>query len=317
MYDSLYVMKYQVIILGSGPAGLTAAIYASRANLKTLVIAGVDVGGQLMLTTDVEDFPGFPDGVQGPILMTEMKKQAEKFGAEFVTANASKVDFTGSEKVVYTDESEYRADALIIATGASSMWLGLESEKRLIGHGVSSCAVCDGAFFRNKPIAVIGGGDTAMREALFLAKFGSSVTVIHRRDQLRAFKALQDRAFAEPKIKFVWNSLVEEFVGNDRLEKLRIKNVQTGVLSELDISGAFVAIGHKPNTDFLKGQIDLDEKGYIKLHGSAENETRTNVPGVFAAGDIHDRIYKQAVTAAGAGCRAALDTEEYLESLKA
>ena len=303
------VTNYDLIILGSGPAGLTAAIYASRSNLKTLVIAGYEVGGQLMLTTDVEDYPGFPEGVQGPDLMMKMRKQSERFGAEVLLANATQVDVTTNPFKVWSEEKEFVAKALIVATGASSMWLGIESEKRLIGKGVSSCAVCDGAFFRDKPIVVIGGGDTALKEALHLAKFGSSVTVIHRRDKLKAFKAWQDLAFANHKIKFIWNNVVEEFLGESKLTGVRIKNVVDNTVSDIECSGAFVAIGHKPNTAFLENQIKIDEKGYIITDPAG---VKTSVPGVFAAGDVHDLYYKQAVTAAGSGCKAALEVEDYL-----
>ncbi len=305
--------KYDVIILGSGPAGLTAAIYASRSNLKTLVVAGYELGGQLMLTTDVEDYPGFPDGIQGPELMKAMKAQAEKFGAEFVISNADKVDLKERPFKVWVSDTVYAADSVIVATGASAKWLGIESEKKLTGRGVSSCAVCDGAFFKEKPIVVIGGGDTAMKEALYLSKFGSSVTVIHRRDKLRAFKAWQDRAFENPKIKFVWNSTVEEFIGENKLEGVKIKDVNTGEITTVEASGAFVAIGHTPNTAFLEGQLKVDEVGYLMTDGQG---VKTSIPGVFAAGDVHDLFYKQAVTAAGSGCKAALEAEEYLESLK-
>lgn len=308
-------MNYQVIILGSGPAGLTAAIYASRSKLKTLLIAGNEPGGQLMLTTEVEDFPGFPKGIQGPALMDDMRIQAEKFGTEFVNGNATKVDFFKRPFKISVGEKEFLGETVIIATGASSVWLGLESEQRLIGKGVSSCAVCDGPFFKERRVIVIGGGDTAMRESLHLSKFASSVTVIHRRDELRAFKALQERAFSNPKIKFVWNSIVEEFLGKDFLSGVKIKNLKDGKVSEIECPGAFVAIGHKPNTDFLKGQVDMDEKGYIKIHEdpNSTNPVKTNIEGVFAAGDVHDRRYKQAVTAAGAGCKAAMDAEEFIE----
>lgn len=308
-------MNYQVIILGSGPAGLTAAIYASRAKLKTLVASGNEPGGQLMLTTEVEDFPGFPKGILGPALMADMRQQAEKFGTEFVSGNATRIDFSKRPLKIFVEEKEFMSETVIIATGASSVWLGLESEQKLIGKGVSSCAVCDGPFFKDRAVVVIGGGDTAMREALHLSKFASSVTVIHRREELRAFKALQERAFANSKIKFVWNTVIEEFLGKDFLIGVKAKNVKDGKMSEIECAGAFVAIGHKPNTDFLKGQIDMDDKGYIRIHEdpNSTNPVKTNIEGVFAAGDIHDRRYKQAVTAAGTGCKAAMDAEEFIE----
>lgn len=303
-------MNYDLIILGSGPAGWTAAIYASRAKIKTLVISGAQMGGQLMLTTDVEDFPGFPEGVQGPELVFKMKEQAEKFGTEVVQDNAKKVDFSKKPFEIEVEGGEkYFSKAVIIATGASAKWLGLESEQKLIGKGVSSCAVCDGAFFRDKDVLVIGGGDTAIKEALFLTKFASTVTVIHRRDSLRAFQTLQDRAFKNPKIKFIWNSGVEEVLGEEKVTGIKIKDVTNNQTQELKAEGVFVAIGHTPNTQIFQGQIGLDEKGYISLH----DETKTSAEGVFAAGDVHDLTYKQAVTAAAAGCKAAIDVEEYLE----
>ncbi|MEX0621859.1 MAG: thioredoxin-disulfide reductase [Candidatus Woykebacteria bacterium] len=304
---------YDVIVIGSGPAGLTAAIYASRGNLKILVIAGVEAGGQLMLTTDVEDFPGFPDVIQGPELMTRMRKQAERLGAEIINVNVIKSDLSNRPFKVYTPTEIFLAKTLILSTGASAKWLGIPSEQKLIGKGVSSCAVCDAPFFKDKKIAVVGGGDSAMREALFLTKFGREVHVIHRRDELRAFPALQDRAFANKKIKFIWNSEVIEVLGDTKVEGVILKNIRTNKTSKMGFDGLFVAIGHKPNTEFLKGQIDLDEKGYVVL----KDHSKTSVPGVFAAGDVHDWHYQQAVTAAGAGCIAAMDAEEMLEEEKA
>lgn len=304
--------NYDVIIAGSGPAGLTAAIYASRSNLKALVVTGVDVGGQLIWTTDVDDYPGFPDGIQGPELMEKMKKQAERLGAKFVSGDIKKVDLSDKPFKVDTQEGEFLGRALIIATGASAKWLGLESEQRLRGKGVSACAVCDGAFFKDKKLVVVGGGDTAIREALFLTRFSPKVYVVHRRDSLRAFKSLQDRAFANKAIEFVWNSELKEVLGEDKVTGAKIFNNKAQKISTLDVGGVFIAIGHKPNTEFLNKQIELDEKGYVVL----KDNSKTSVEGVFAAGDIHDWHYQQAVTAAGAGCMAAMDTEEYFEEQK-
>jgi len=303
---------YDTIIIGSGPAGLTAAIYASRGDLKTLVIAGVAAGGQLMLTTDVEDFPGFPEGIQGPELMMRVRAQAERLGAEIVNEDVTSVNFSQKPFKVFVGEKVYLGKTVIIATGASAKWLGLESEQRLIGKGVSSCAVCDGPFFKGKKVAVVGGGDSAIKEALFLAKLASSVTVIHRRDALRAFQSLQDRAFAASNMKFVWNSGVEEVLGDQKVEGVRIKDLKTGKTLNLAIDGLFIAIGHQPNTGFLKGQVELDQKNYIVL----KDHSKTSVPGVFAAGDVHDGYYQQAVTAAAAGCMAAIDAQDYLEEEK-
>jgi thioredoxin reductase (NADPH) len=300
---------YDVIILGSGPAGLTAAIYSTRGNLKTLVIAGSQYGGQLMLTTEVENYPGFPDGIQGPDLMDLMIKQAEKFDAEFVYDDATAVDFKGRPFKVFVGEKVYEGRAVIIATGASARWLGLESEKRLVGRGVSSCATCDGHFFKDKDVVVVGGGDTAMEEALFLSRMVNGVRVIHRRDQLRASKIMQERAFKNPKIDFIWDSVVVDILGKEKVEGVRIRNVKTGDEKELRCDGVFVAIGHKPNTEILKGHIELDEKGYIVVR----DLTKSSVEGVFVAGDVHDYRYRQAVTAAGFGCMAAMDAEKWLE----
>ncbi len=300
---------YDTIIVGSGPAGLTAAIYASRAKLKTLVFAGSTPGGQLTLTTDVEDFPGFPDVIQGPELMVRMRQQAEHLGTEFIDKDATEVELRSKPFKVTSGPETFLAKSLIFATGASAKWLGLPSEQRLIGKGVSACAVCDGAFFKGKKIALLGGGDSAIREALFLTRFASEVSVIHRRDKLRAFPALQEKAFSEAKIKFIWNSVVEEVLGRDKVEGVRIKNTNTSERKKLAIEGLFIAIGHKPNTDFLKGKVELDKKGYIVV----KDKTRTSAPGVFAAGDVHDWHYQQAVTAAGAGCMAAMDAQKWLE----
>lgn len=299
----------KLIIIGSGPAGLAAAIYAARGKLDPLVISGREAGGQLMLTTDVDDFPGFEEGIQGPELMEKMRKQSERFGTKFINEDVRSVDLSKKPLEVRTETQSFSAQSLIIATGASAMWLGLESEKRLIGKGVSACAVCDGLFFKGKPVAVIGGGDTAMREALYLSKVCSKVTIIHRRDSLRAQKVLQDLVKGKTNIEFIWDSQVEEVLGEDRVIGVKIKNVKTNETHNIALLGVFVAIGHKPNTEFLKGQLELDERGYIVVYG----ESQTSVEGVFFAGDVGDKRYKQAVTAAGAGCKAALDVEEYLE----
>jgi thioredoxin reductase (NADPH) len=300
---------YDVIIIGSGPAGLTAAIYTSRARLKTLVVAGQMWGGQLMLTTEVENFPGFKEGILGPDLMNSMKEQAESFGAEIVFDNATAVDFSSKIFKIATGSNEFEGKSVIVATGASSKWLGLDSEKRLRGRGVSVCATCDAAFFKDKKVVVVGGGDTALEEALVLSKFAKEVKVVHRRDELRASKFLQDRAFKESKIEFVWNSTVQEILGESRVEGVRLKRTDSGEESQLACDGVFIAIGYKPNTEIFKGQLELDNRGYV----AARDETRTSVDGVFVAGDVEDDRYRQAVTAAGAGCQAALDVERYLE----
>ena len=297
-----------VIIIGSGPAGLTAALYNARADLEPLCIEGYQQGGQLMLTTDVENFPGYPDGIMGPEMMADFRKQAERFGTRLITKDVTKVDFTSKPFKVYVDKDEYRAKAVIISTGSSAKWLGLDSETRLRGKGVSSCATCDGAFFRGQRIVVIGGGDTALEEALFLTKFGTDVRVIHRRDALRASKIMQDRAQANDKISFIWDTVVEEVLGQDAVTGIRVKNIKTGEEQELDCQGLFVAIGHNPNTELFKGQIDLDKVGYIKT----THNTRTNIPGIFACGDVQDPHYRQAITAAGSGCMAAIDAERWL-----
>jgi thioredoxin reductase (NADPH) len=300
-----------VIIIGSGPAGLTAAVYTARANLKPLLIEGADAGGQLMLTTTVENYPGFADGILGPELIGAMRNQAERFGTEFVQDNVQAVELTHAPFVVRTSEAEHRARALIIATGASARMLGLPSERHLMGHGVSTCATCDGFFFRGKPIAIVGGGDSAMEEALFLTRFASKVTVIHRRNALRASKIMQDKAFANPKIEFRWNAVVEEVrdVLRGQVSSLLLRDVLTDELSELPVEGLFVAIGHNPNTSLFAGQLDMDANGYLVTR----NGTHTNIPGVFAAGDVQDHVYRQAITAAGSGCMAALDAERHLE----
>jgi thioredoxin reductase (NADPH) len=301
-----------VVIIGSGPAGLTAALYAARANLHPLVIEGLEAGGQLMLTTAVENFPGFRDGIMGPDLMAAMRAQAERFGAALVRENVTAVDFSRRPFVVQLAEQTHEARAVIVATGASAKLLGLPSERTLMGHGVSTCATCDGFFFRNKPIAVVGGGDSALEEATFLTRFASSVAVIHRRDALRASKIMQDKARANPKITFVWDTEVVDVrdPGRGVVSSLRLRNVKTGEDSDLAVEGLFVAIGHTPNTSLFAGQLETDAAGYLVTHGGA----RTNVPGVFACGDVQDHVYRQAVTAAGSGCMAAIDAERYLEA---
>ena len=310
-------LHHKVIILGSGPAGLTAALYAARANLAPLVIEGMRPGGQLTITTDVENFPGFPEGIMGPELMERMKQQAERFGARFEFIAVSKVNLD-QRPFVITDESEsHTADALIIATGAESKWLGLESEQKLIGYGVSSCATCDGFFFQDKEVVVVGGGDSALEEANFLSRFATKVTLIHRRDQLRASKILQDRARKNEKIHFLWDTVVEEVYGEPTADKgvtgVRLRNLKTSEVSDFPCDGVFVAIGHVPNTAVFHGQLDTDESGYLlTLSGS----TKTKIPGVFACGDAVDKVYRQAITAAGTGCMAAIDAEKFLESQK-
>ncbi len=301
----------KVVIIGSGPAALTAAIYTSRASLDTTVIAGYQSGGQLMLTSEVENFPGFANGIQGPELMDNMRQQAERFGSKFVDADATKVDFSGRLHKVYAENEVYEADAVIVATGASAMWLNLPSEERLRGRGVSSCATCDGFFFRGKEIAVVGGGDSAMEEAIFLTKFASKVTLIHRRDKFRASKIMQERVYSHPKIEVLTNTTVEEVLGENTVSGIRIRDLDGGNEREIALSGIFVAIGHRPNTSIFQGWLDMNEKGYLTV----TNETESSVRGVFVAGDVYDFRYRQAITAAGSGCRAALDAEKYLEAL--
>ncbi len=303
------ILAYDVIIVGSGPAGLTSAVYCGRALLKTLVIAGAVPGGQLMLTTEVENFPGFEEPILGPDLIQHMRKQAERFGTEFIQDDATSVDFKTRPFKINTAGKIYESNAVIIATGASAKWLGVDSESRLRGKGVSSCATCDGFFFRGKDTVTIGGGDVALEDTMFLTKFVNHATIIHRRDALRASKILQDRAFKNSKISFVWDSVVEEVLGQQKVEGVRVRNVKTGKQDVLKCDGVFLAIGHQPNTATFQGQIELDQKGYIVTRQG----TATNVEGVFACGDVRDFHYRQAITAAGDGCRAAMDVEDYLE----
>ena len=310
-----------VVIIGSGPAGLTAAIYTARANLEPLLLEGEpsstsdQPGGQLMLTTEVENYPGFPDGIMGPELMANFRSQAERFGAEILTVKASRVDLTEQPFKIWVGDTEgeptYTARSVIVSTGAQSLMLGLEAEARLLGHGLSTCATCDGFFFREQDIAVVGGGDSAVEEALFLSRFARSVTLIHRRDSLRASKIMQDRAFANDKLRFLWNSVVEDIVGEHSVEGVVVRDTVDGTVTEHPFTGLFVAIGHRPNTDLFKGQLDLKDNGYLVTQ---DGTSRTNIPGVFAAGDVQDDWYRQAITAAGSGCMAAIDAERWLEA---
>jgi thioredoxin reductase (NADPH) len=306
---------HKVVIIGSGPAGWTAAIYAARANLSPLVLQGTQPGGQLTITTDVENFPGFPEGIMGPELMEKFQAQAERFGTKVVYHTVNEVDISKRPFKVITDEETYTADTLIVATGASAKWIGLEAEKKLMGHGVSSCATCDGAFFRNKEVLVVGGGDTAMEEANFLTRFCAKVVVVHRRDSLRASKIMQDRAFANPKIEFIWDTAVEDILGSKEtgVTGVTLKNLKTDEVKAFPTQGVFVAIGHQPNTAICEGKLDLHANGYMKVKPGTVS---TNVEGVFACGDVIDHHYRQAITAAGTGCMAAMDAEKYLEALE-
>lgn len=304
--------RHKVVIMGSGPAGLTAALYTARANLEPVVFEGMEAGGQLTLTTDVENFPGFPNGILGPELMDAMRKQAERFGARCVQKTITSVDFSTRPFKIVADGITLEADTFVIASGASAKMLGIESEKLLLGHGVSTCATCDGFFFKDKELIVVGGGDSAVEEGTFLTKFASRVNIVHRRDQLRASKIIQERAFKNPKIEFIWDSMVEEILGDAQsgVRGVKLKNTKTGEVTEKEAQGVFIAIGHNPNTGIFEGKLDMDGQGYlITKNGSTE----TSIPGVFAAGDVQDRKYRQAVTAAGSGCMAAIDAEKFLE----
>ncbi len=300
-----------VIVIGSGPAGFTAALYGARANLEPLVLKGLDAGGQLMLTTDVENYPGFADGLLGPELMDQMEKQAARFGAEILPVHVTEVDLSRRPFVVKAGDQEWRARTIVVATGASARWLGAPGEGKLRGRGVSACATCDGFFFRDRELVVVGGGDTAMEEATFLTKFASAVTIVHRRNEFRASKVMADRAMANPKIRVVWDTVVEEILGDDAVTGVRLRNVRTGETSTMATDGVFMAIGHDPNTALFRDRLDLDDAGYVLVN---EPRTTTSVPGVFAAGDVTDHTYRQAVTAAGQGCKAAIDAERFLEA---
>lgn len=301
-----------IIIVGSGPAGLTAAVYAARGNLKPLMIEGYQAGGQLMYTSEVENFPGFSHGIMGPELMKEMRAQAERFGTEFISADCTKVDLKGDVKKVWVDNSEYQARTVIISTGASANLMGLPNESRLMGRGVSTCATCDGFFFKGKPIAVVGGGDSAMEEAHFLSRFATKIYLVHRREEFKASKIMVDRAKANPKIEFVLNSVVEDVLGQDGVDGLKVKNLKTSAVQDLKVDGVFVAIGHTPNTKLFREQVQVNPQGYVLTSTDKAQQSATNLPGVFACGDVQDTRYRQAVTAAGSGCQAALDAEHYL-----
>ncbi len=304
-------MSEQMVIIGSGPAGLTAAIYAARAGLKPLMIEGMERGGQLMITTDVENYPGFPDGIMGPDLMEQMRKQAERFGTRIVASNVTEVDFSQRPFKVWVGEDLHEANSVVISTGASARWLKVPGEQRLTGYGVSACATCDGFFFRDKELVVVGGGDSAMEEALFLTKFASKVTVIHRRDEFRASTIMSDRVLSHPKIEVIWNSVVHEVYGESLVEGVRLRDVESDEITDFPTDGVFVAIGHDPNTKVFVGHLDLDDDGYIL---TKPGKTLTSIEGVYAAGDVADKVYRQAITAAGLGCQAALDAERWLES---
>jgi thioredoxin reductase (NADPH) len=299
----------KVLIIGSGPAGYTAAIYASRAGLEPIMLAGFAFGGQLMITTEVENYPGYPEGITGPAMMEDLQKQAERFGTKIVFEDATRVDFSQRPFRVDVGEQPYTADSVLVATGATARWIGLDSETKYQNRGVSACATCDGALYRGKPLAVVGGGDTAMEEALFLTRFGTRVTIIHRRDELRASKIMQQRALDHEKIDFLWDSVVDEVLGGEYVTGVRVRNVKTEATRDLEIEGLFVAIGHQPNTALFTGQLDLDDAGYVRVQPGT---TRTSVEGVFACGDVADPTYRQAVTAAGTGCMASIDAERWL-----
>ncbi len=303
-------MNERLIIIGSGPSGLTAAIYAARADLEPLLIEGMEAGGQLMLTTEVENYPGFPDGIMGPEMMDQFRKQAERFGTRILSGNVTRVDLSSRPFGVWVGDDEYRADAIIVSTGASARWLGVPGEEKLRGHGVSACATCDGFFFRDREIVVVGGGDSAMEEALFLTKFASKVTIVHRRDEFRASKIMVARALEHPKIEVRWNAVVTEILGDDTVEAVILRDVVTGETERFATEGVFMAIGHDPNTKLFTGQLDLNEKGYLTTFAN----TATSVEGVFGAGDVVDFTYRQAVTAAGMGCQAAIDAERWLDA---
>ena len=305
-------MVEDLIIIGSGPAGLTAALYTAREDFKPLVITGVNAGGQLLLTTTVENFPAFPDGVYGSELVDLMRKQAEKFGSRFVAEDVVSVDFSSRPFKIKTSSAEYQAKSVIVATGASARWLSIPSEQRFIGKGVSSCATCDAPFFKNKNVVVVGGGDTAMEDSIFLTKFTNSVTIIHRRDAFRASKIMQERAMSNPKIKVIWDSAIDEVLGDSKVTGIKVKNLKTGETQQMNIDGMFVAIGYQPNTKYLAGSLALDDQGYI----ITKDEVKTDIEGVFVAGDVADRKYRQAITAAGSGAKAALEAREYLQKLE-